>query len=168
MAAPPAFSTYVALSQERQARSVELRKAALIVIIVVAVALVALLYLYLHTNVVVRSEQVRLMDNQRQELLKRNQELAYRIAWETAPQRVEDRASKLRLAPISKWQLVQVPGLSNKLKGMSPITTPGTSLPYDVPAPEPEAKLSLEIVFAQIKSWLGLGLRSPSATQPTP
>jgi hypothetical protein len=104
MAAPPAFSTYVALSQERQARSVELRRAAFIVTGVVGVALVAMVYLNFRTQVVIRGEEVQLMVNQRTDLTNRNQELAYRIAWESAPQRVEERARKLKLAPITKWE----------------------------------------------------------------
>ena len=73
MAAPQHFSTYVALSQERQARSVELRRTAFIVIAVAAAAVVAMVYLNFRTQVVIRGEQVQLMANQRAERTNRNQ-----------------------------------------------------------------------------------------------
>jgi hypothetical protein len=161
MAAPPAFSTYVALSQERQARSVELRRAAFIVTGVVGVALVAMVYLNFRTQVVIRGEEVQLMVNQRTELTNRNQELAYRIAWESAPQRLEERARKLKLAPITKWESIAVPGLADKLRmaGQNTLDSATTAIPA---APAPETKLDAQTILAQIKNWLGLGLR-PSA-----
>jgi hypothetical protein len=118
MAAPPAFSTYVALSQERQARSVELRRAAFIVTGVVAVALVAMVYLNFRTQVVIRGEQVQLMVNQRTELTNRNQELAYRIAWESAPQRLEERAAY----PISSERQARRPCIPRLLSTLQPLT----------------------------------------------
>ena len=132
MAAPPAFSTYVALSQERQARSVELRRAAVFVAALLAIALVSLLYLNLRTRVVIRGEEVRLLGVQRSEQSNRNQELAYRIAWESAPQRLEERARKLRMAPITKWEAVPVPGLADKLKAPGAAST--VALPARGPA----------------------------------
>jgi hypothetical protein len=158
MAAPPAFSTYVALSQERQARSVELRRAAFIVTGVVGVALVAMVYLNFRTQVVIRGEEVQLMVNQRTDLTNRNQELAYRIAWESAPQRVEERARKLKLAPITKWEFITVPGLTDKLRtnGQASVATATNAI---AAAPAPETKLDAQTILAQIKNWLGLGVR---------
>ncbi len=167
MAAPPAFSTYVAISQERQARSVELRRTAFIVTAVAAAALVAMIYLNFRTQVVIRGEQVQSMVNQRTELTNRNQELAYRIAWESAPQRVEDRARKLKLAPITKWESIAVPGLADKLKTASP-SAPGTLTSAGALAAQPETKLNAETLLIQLKNWLGLGLRQPTSEAPIP
>jgi cell division protein FtsL len=158
MAAPPAFSTYVALSQEREARSVELRRTAFIVTAVAAAAVVAMVYLNFRTQVVIRGEKVQAMVTQRAELTNRNQDLAYRIAWESAPQRVEDRARKLKLAPITKWESLSVPGLADRLKSANlPALAPAS--PANAAATEPQTKLDAPTVFAQIKEWLGLGLR---------
>ncbi len=167
MAAPPAFSTYVALSQERQARSVELRRTAFIVTAVAAAAVVAMIYLNFRTQVVIRGEQVQLMVNQRTDLTNRNQELAYRIAWESAPQRVEDRARKLKLAPITKWESIAVPGLADKLKSTGS-TIPNNLTSAGALGAEPEAKLDARTLLAQLKDWLGLGLRPPTGTGPVP
>ncbi|MDP3047748.1 MAG: hypothetical protein Q8O07_09765 [Chloroflexota bacterium] len=165
MAAPPAFSTYVALSQERQARSVELRRTAFIVTAVAAAAVVAMVYLNFRTQVVIRGEQVQLMVNQRMERTNRNQELAYRIAWESAPQRVEEKARKLKLAPITKWESIAVPGLSARLKTTGQ-TALGSATTTNATATDPETKLDAQTLLAQIKNWLGLGLR-PSAGNAT-
>jgi hypothetical protein len=167
MAAPPAFSTYVALSQERQARSVELRRAAFIVTGVVAVALVAMVYLNFRTQVVIRGEQVQLMVNQRTELTNRNQELAYRIAWESAPQRLEERARKLKLAPITKWEFIAVPGLSDKLRTAGQ-TTLHSATAINSAAADPQVKLDVQTVLAQIKNWLGLGMRPAAGNATVP
>lgn len=166
MAAPPAFSTYVALSQERQARNVELRRAAVFVIALTAMALVSLLYLNLRTRVVIRAEDVRLLAVQVKELANKNQEVAYRIAWETAPQRLEERARKLRLAPITKWEAVAVPGLSERLKA------PGAAAPVGLAGAftgsDEKTAMSPEILIAQIRSWLGLdaGASTPAKASP--
>jgi cell division protein FtsL len=167
MAAPPAFSTYVALSQEREARSVELRRAAFIVTAVAAAAVVAMVYLNFRTQVVIRGEQVQAMVAQRTELTNRNQDLAYRIAWESAPQRVEDRARKLKLAPITKWEFLSVPGLADRLK-MANSTSPGTTASASAAAAAPETKLDAQTILAQIKNWLGLGLRPSSGNGAIP
>jgi cell division protein FtsL len=167
MAAPPAFSTYVALSQERQARSVELRRAAFIVTGVVSVALVAMVYLNFRTQVVIRGEEVQLMVNQRTELTNRNQELAYRIAWESAPQRIEERARKLKLAPITKWESIAVPGLADKLK-MSGQGALGSGTNAIAAAPIAEPKLDAQTVLTQIKNWLGLGVRPSTGDATVP
>jgi hypothetical protein len=163
MAAPPAFSTYVALSQERQARSVELRRTAFIVTAVAAAAVVAMVYLNFRTQVVIRGEQVQTMVNQRTALTNRNQDLAYRIAWESAPQRVEDRARKLKLAPITKWESITVPGLADKLKTAT-LATAGPAAGASAAAVSAETKLDAQTILAQLKDWLGMGLRSPTSS----
>ena len=167
MAAPPAFSTYVALSQERQARNVELRRAAVFIIALAAMAVVSLLYLNLRTRVVIRGEEVRLLSVQRSEQINKNQELAYRIAWESAPQRLEERARKLRLAPITKWEAVAVPGLSDKLK--APGAAAAAALPgADQSAGSQGSSLSFELVLNQIRAWLGLGVGTPTSGAASP
>jgi cell division protein FtsL len=162
MAAPPAFSTYVALSQERQARGVELRRAAFIATAVAAAAVVAMVYLNFRTQVVIRGEDVQLMATQRLERTNRNQELAYQIAWESAPQRVEARARKLKLAPITKWESISVPGLAGKLKMPVPAVL-GSGPPANAIAVGSEAKLDAQAVLDQIKTWLGLGAASAAS-----
>lgn len=167
MAAPPAFSTYVALSQERQARNVELRRAAVFIAGLLAIALVSLVYLNIRTRVVIRGEEVRLLAVQRTEQVKKNQDLAYRVAWESAPQRLEERARKLRMAPITQWESVAVPGLTDKLKAPGAATTAG--LPGADQASGSQAPaLSVELVLGKIKSWLGLGLRTPASGSASP
>lgn len=167
MAAPPAFSTYVALSQEREARSVELRRTAFIVTAVAAAAVVAMVYLNFRTQVVIQGEKVQAMVTQRADLTNRNQDLAYRIAWESAPQRVEDRARKLKLAPITKWESLSVPGLADRLKTANP-TALGPATPANAVAADPETKLDAQTVFAQIRDWLGLGLRTSPGSAGVP
>jgi cell division protein FtsL len=167
MAAPPAFSTYVALSQERQARSVELRRTAFVITAVAAAAVVAMIYLNFRTQVVIRGEQVQSMVNQRTELTNRNNELAYRIAWESAPQRVEDRARKLKMAPITKWESIAVPGLAAKLNTAGPTALNTTGNGGAFPA-EQQTKLDAQTLLAQLKDWLGLGLRTPAGVPAVP
>lgn len=132
-----------------------------------AIALVSLLYLNLRTRVVIRGEEVRLLGVQLSEQSNKNRELAYRIAWESAPQRLEERARKLRMAPITKWEAVSVPGLADKLKApgaASTVALPGADQPAGIQAPS----LSLDVVLGQIKSWLGLGLGDSGSGQASP
>ncbi len=143
----------------------ELRRTAFIVTTVAAAAVVAMVYLNFRTQVVIRGEQVQLMVNQRTERTNRNQELAYRIAWESAPQRVEERARKLKLAPITKWESIAVPGLSDRLKTTGQ-TALGSATTTNATPANPETKLDAQTLLAQLKNWLGLGLR-PSAGNAT-
>lgn len=94
-----------------------------------------------------------------------NQELAYRIAWETAPHRLEERARNLRLAPITKWEAVAVPGLSRQLKagrpGDSARTAPATTAVGSVG----QGGNALDLIMAQFRTWVGQGIRV-AASQP--
>ena len=78
---------------------------------------------------------------------------------------MEEKARKLKLAPITKWESIAVPGLSARLKTTGP-TALGSATTANATATDPETKLDAQTLLAQIKNWLGLGLR-PSAGNTT-
>ncbi len=166
MAAPPAFSTYVAMNRERQEHTLQLKRAAVFIAALVALALVSTVPLYLRSRVVVRGDDVAKLASSVSRQINANQEIAYRIAWETAPQRLEERAQNLRLAPITKWDTVAVPGLTQRAKATKlsaasdALSTPGTT-----PAAASSVN-AVEVVLLQFKNWLGLGFRGASGQPP--
>jgi len=165
MAAPPAFSTYVAINQERQAQTLQLKRAAIFVAALVALALVSSVPLYLRSRVVVRGDDVARLGAALSSQINANQELAYRIAWETAPQRLEERARNLRLAPITKWEAVSVPGLAQRLKAGKLGASAEAAAAATVAGSVVQGGNTLDVIMSQFKSWLGQGFRG-AASQP--
>jgi hypothetical protein len=164
MAAPPAFSTYVAINQERQEQTLQLKRAAIFVAALIALAVVSTVPLYLRSRVVVRGDDVAILARAVSSQINANQEIAYRIAWETAPQRLEERARNLRLAPITKWEAVSVPGLTQRLKAARQTATSGTAAATVATAGGQDGN-PVGLIWSQFQTWLGLGLRG-SAGQP--
>ncbi len=158
MATSAYFSPYAALIQQRQTRLTETRRVIFFLLAALAIFLVCLFYVNLHSRVALRSREVQAIAVKLAEKQRQNQDLAYQIAKETAPQNVEARAKKLKLEPITKWETVSVPGFSSKLKVVGQIPTTGPSLEASTQDKnQNRSALNPQLIWDQLLSLLGLG-----------
>lgn len=140
MATQAFFSAYAVVARERHARRIEFKRARQVLSIVAIVGLVSLLYLTQTSQIAATGYHIRELEEQKEKLVRENQDLRYRIGKLDSLKRIEERAAQLGFKPVAKGDYLPVAANWHQV-GAGP---PGSRLQLSagVPVPRPSTAAS--------------------------
>ena len=163
------MSSYATQVLERRTHTREAKLLAVFLLSLLSISAVCLLYLNVQNRVALRNEEIRTMASENERLQRRSQDISFQIAQEMAPQRVEERARKLKLQPIEKWEVAKVPGFASKWTEAGPIPTSAPSLAAEtVTSAATPQSLSPGLVWAQLLTWFAPSAKASAGSTRVP